>query len=153
MMDQSDDFLPHAYELIIREKHLDSFQHVNNAQYMAIFEEARWEMITSRGYGLKEIQESRIGTVVLECKIRFRREMRLRELIQVQTRVTQLQKKLVTIEQRIVRASVQPDVQKECLADAEFLLGCFDLRARKLVDPSPAWLQGLGLKSSNFSPK
>ncbi len=45
----------HEYQLLIHEGHLDSFGHVNNATYLNLFEEARWDWITARGYGLKEM--------------------------------------------------------------------------------------------------
>ncbi len=32
----------HEYHLLILEKHLDTFGHVNNASYLEILEEARW---------------------------------------------------------------------------------------------------------------
>ncbi len=53
------------YEVIIKEQHLDTFGHVNNAVYMQLFEEARWEFITENGYGLKEIQLLKKGPVIL----------------------------------------------------------------------------------------
>ena len=34
------------YELVIKECHLDSFGHVNNAIYVQLYEEARWDFIT-----------------------------------------------------------------------------------------------------------
>ena len=42
----------HDYQLVIREQHLDTFGHVNNAKYLEILEEARWDLITGNGYGL-----------------------------------------------------------------------------------------------------
>ena len=33
------------YPVIIREQHLDSYGHVNNATYLQLAEEARWEMM------------------------------------------------------------------------------------------------------------
>lgn len=32
----------HEYPVVIREHHLDTFGHVNNAAYLDILEEARW---------------------------------------------------------------------------------------------------------------
>ena len=45
------------YPVQIRERHLDTFGHVNNAKYLELYEEARWEIINSRGYDLKQIQK------------------------------------------------------------------------------------------------
>ena len=41
-----------VYYLIIRESHLDTFGHLNNATYLQLFEEARWDYITNRGFGV-----------------------------------------------------------------------------------------------------
>jgi acyl-CoA thioester hydrolase len=46
----------HTYPLTIKETYLDTFGHVNNAMYLALLEEARWDLITTNGYGLKIIQ-------------------------------------------------------------------------------------------------
>ena len=45
----------HEYELLIHEAHLDTFGHVNNAKYLEVLEEARWDFITRNGYGLDEV--------------------------------------------------------------------------------------------------
>ena len=87
----------HHYRTLIRERHLDTFGHVNNAQYMILFEEARWETITSRGYGLSEVHSTGIGTVVLECTIRFKRELKLREEVTIRTWVIEINKKLIRL--------------------------------------------------------
>ena len=44
-----------SYPLIIKEMDLDTFGHVNNARYLTLFEDARWDLITKNGYGLKKI--------------------------------------------------------------------------------------------------
>ncbi len=43
-----------SYDVLILESHLDTFGHVNNAAYLTLFEESRWDFITKNGYGLKE---------------------------------------------------------------------------------------------------
>ena len=44
-----------TYPVTIKEVYLDTFGHMNNAMYLTLFEEARWEFITQRGFGLKTI--------------------------------------------------------------------------------------------------
>ena len=43
--------------IVIREEHLDTFGHVNNARYLEIFEQARWDFITDNGFGLDYIEQ------------------------------------------------------------------------------------------------
>jgi acyl-CoA thioester hydrolase len=127
----------HQYRTQIRERQLDSFGHVNNAQYLVLFEEARWEMITSRGYGLKDVHENKIGTVILSCAVKFKRELSLREWITIETQLVSIEKKIVTLQHRILKED------GKLAAEAEFTMGCFDLRERKLIQPTEQWLRAI----------
>jgi YbgC/YbaW family acyl-CoA thioester hydrolase len=127
----------HEYRTQIRERHLDSFGHVNNAQYLVLFEEARWEMITSRGYGLKQVHETKIGTVILSCSVKFKRELSLREWITIQTEYVSMEKKIGTLRHVILKDD------GKIAAEAEFKMGCFDLQERKLITPTEQWLRAV----------
>lgn len=133
----------HEYKTEIRERHLDTFGHVNNAQYLMLFEEARWEMITSRGYGLKEVHKNQVGTVVLECSVRFKRELKLRENIVIRTWVSDLRSRIATLRHELVKED------GELAAEASFVMGCFDLKQRKLITPTPQWLSAIGAESQS----
>jgi YbgC/YbaW family acyl-CoA thioester hydrolase len=135
------DFPVHEYRTMIRERHLDSFGHVNNAQYLVLFEEARWEMITSRGYGLQAVKQHEVGTVVLECTVRFKRELGLREEILVRTQVQEVSKKTLVLSHWIVKEG------GAVAAEASFTLGCFDLKHRKLIPLSADWLHAVSGRS------
>jgi YbgC/YbaW family acyl-CoA thioester hydrolase len=140
MIDKNMDFIDfpvHEYPTLIRERHLDAFGHVNNAQYLVLFEEARWEMITSRGYGIREVLSKKIGTVVLECQVRFKRELCLREGVVIRTQVREVSKKTLVLRQEIVKSD------GKIAAEATFTLGCFDLEQRKLIPVSPEWLHAV----------
>ena len=128
----------HEYPVLIREAHLDVFGHVNNAAYLQIFEEARWDWITRGGFGLKEIRERGIGPVVLEIQIRFQREATNREPMIVKSRTLSYDGKVGKVEQILVRA----DGKASCTA--EFTIALFDTRARKLIAPTPEWLKAVG---------
>ena len=41
------------YEFTVVETHLDFMGHMNNATYLQVFEEARWEIVVHRGYDYK----------------------------------------------------------------------------------------------------
>ncbi len=127
----------HEYETQIRERHLDTFGHVNNAQYMVLLEEARWEMITSRGYGLAKVHENSVGTVVLECSIRFRKELKLRELIRIRTKIDSATRMMITLSHQILKED------GVVAAEAKFLMGCFDLKERKLISPTSEWISAV----------
>jgi len=63
----------HLYKVLIREGHLDTFGHVNNATYLQLAEEARWEMLVSSGYGLNVVQQDQKGPTILSTEISFKR--------------------------------------------------------------------------------
>jgi len=128
----------HVYETQIRESHLDSFGHVNHAQYLVLFEEARWELITANGYGLDRVLELGRGPVIVEIRVSFRRELRLRERIRIETECKEYKKKIGRIHQVIRGPS------GELMAEAEVVFGLFDLVARRLVSPTPEWLRAIG---------
>ncbi|OQW46767.1 MAG: thioesterase [Proteobacteria bacterium SG_bin7] len=130
----------YSYPLRIREAHLDTFGHVNNATYLTIFEEARWEIVTSQGYGLDKISETAQGPVILEIQIKFLKELRLRTDSVVKTQILSYHGKISKLKQWI------EDINGEVYVEAEFVAGLFDLKTRKLIPPTPAWLAALGLK-------
>jgi thioesterase III len=126
-------------KVIIREKHLDLFGHVNNATYLELFEEARWDIVHPRGFGLDRVQETMIGPTILDIHLQFRREIRNREEITIRTFVTGFTKKTHTLRQLMINGKGE----EACVAD--FVMGLFDMRARKLIEPTPEWRQAIGI--------
>ena len=127
------------YQVLIKERDLDSFGHMNNANYLTLFEEARWDVITKRGYGLDRIHQLKIGPVLLEVSLKFKHEVQNRETVKITTGVLKHEGKITTLRQ--VMYNSKGDVA--CIAD--FVLGLFDLKARKLIDYTPEWNQALGM--------
>lgn len=123
----------HEYSVLIVESHLDTFGHVNNATYLVLFEEARWDLITSRGFGLKQIQETRLGPVILEAHVKFRREVTNRERLTIRTSLLSYTGKIGRLRQQALKEDGQ------LAADAEFVIALWDIDARKMVPPTPAW--------------
>jgi thioesterase-3 len=128
-----------SYPLMIRENHLDTFGHVNNATYLTLLEEARWEFLTRNGYGLKKIKALGLGPVILEIKLIFLKELRLRENIVIETEMITYENKIGKLSQKIVRDS-------DVCCTAELTVGLFDLSERKLVVPTQEWLEAIGLR-------
>lgn len=127
-----------SYPLIIKETYLDSFGHVNNAAYLTLLEEARWDLITKNGYGLKKIQETGLGPTVLEIKLIFLKEMRPRDEIIIETQLLSYERKVGKLSQKMIR-------QGEICCEAEFIFGLFSLTERRLVLPTTEWLQAIGV--------
>ena len=129
-----------SYEILIRESHLDTFGHVNNATYLALMEEARWDVITKGGYGLRDIQKAGQGPVILEVNLKFLSEIRLREKILITVEMIDYKGKIGHLKQQMIKDD------GTVAAEAVFVFGLFDLKARKLVEPTPAWKNALGLE-------
>jgi YbgC/YbaW family acyl-CoA thioester hydrolase len=127
------------YPLMIREFHLDTLGHVNNATYVAIFEEARWDLITKRGYGLKEVHEKKISPIILEIEIKFKREVKCRENVVIKSHCHDYKSKIGKITQVLVNE------KGEDACEAVITFGLFDMKTRKLISPTQDWLKAVGL--------
>lgn len=132
----------YEYEKMILEQHLDTFGHVNNAVYLSIYEEARWDFITKNGLGLKEILESKIGPVILDLQLTFKSELGNREKIKIITQANPLMRNkfVMSLEQKILKEN------GKVASTMSLSVGLMDLSLRKLISPTPEWLSALGLK-------
>ena len=126
------------YQMLIREHHLDSFNHVNNAAYLEILEDARWEFLNIRGFGLNKIHQLGVGPVVLECHIKFIKELKLRQTITIESQMNSYEKKIGVMRQEIFNE------QRESCSLATMTFGFFDMEKRKLILPSSEWLEAIG---------
>lgn len=124
----------YTYPLIISEVYLDSFGHVNNAAYLTLFEEARWDLLNKNNYGIAKIKESQLGPTVLEIHMRYLKELRPRDEIIITTQALSYEGKIGRLQQSMLR-------QNEPCCVAEFVIGLFDLKNRKLVMPTEEWLR------------
>jgi thioesterase-3 len=127
-------------EFTVLETHLDTFGHMNHATYLQIFEQERWNFITSRGYGLREIQTTQIGPTILEAKIQYRRELRLREVVTIESYCLDYKGKIGRVFQRMLNS------KGDEAATLEVTIGLFDMKARKLIAPSEEWLKAIGFQ-------
>jgi acyl-CoA thioester hydrolase len=134
----------HEYMVAIREHHLDTFGHVNNATYLDLFEEARWDLISRNGYGLDEVHRLKVGPTVLEVRVRFARELRNRQQVTIRTWLESYSGKIGKLAQQI------RDEGGELCTDALFTIGLFDMTSRRLVRPTPEWIAALGLRQDEL---
>ncbi len=130
-----------SYPVKILEHHLDAYGHVNNVAYIALFEEARWDMITAKGCGLDHVRSSNVGPVVLEIQCKFRRELRLRQDVIIRSVMQSWRGKI-----GVMRQSIE-DRDGTLFCEALITMGFFDLGTRRLVPPSSDWCRALGISS------
>lgn len=129
-----------SYKVTIKEFHVDSYGHVNNATYLALYEEARWEVITAQGFGFKEIHKIKKGPVILEVNLKFKKEIELRENILITTELLSYQGKVGQLQQQMLKED------GSVASEAIFTFGLFDMKERKLVEPTPEWRKALGME-------
>jgi thioesterase-3 len=126
------------YPLMIRESQVDTLGHINNATYLVIFEDARWDLITKNGFGLKEVHEKMVSPVILEINIKYLKEVRARTNAVVKTQSIDFQGKIGKLKQTL---ELDGGV---AACEAIVTYGVFDLRTRKLILPTPEWLKAIG---------
>lgn len=131
------EFKEFEYTVLIKESHLDSFGHVNNAAYLTLYEEARWDFITRNGYGLEVIQREKKGPVVLDVSLRFKRELVNRQTIRIVSKTESLSGKIMKMTQQMVNE------KGEIASEAFFTFGFMDMKLRKLVEMPTAWTQAV----------
>ena len=131
----------YEYSLTIKEHHLDTFGHVNNGKYLEIFEEARWELIRPSGFSLEEVLRNQVGPVILAINMQFKKELRNQDQIVITTECTSYQGKIGELTQVMKKN----DGEEACVA--KFTFGLFDLKARKLMTPTPQWMKAIGMPS------
>jgi acyl-CoA thioester hydrolase len=132
----------YEYQLTILEQHLDTFGHVNNAKYLELYEEARWDFITKNGLGLKEIMETKVGPVILDLNVTFKAELTNREKITIisQARKEMRNKFVLVLDQKMVKAD------GKIASTITLSIGLMDLKLRKLASPTKELMQALGVE-------
>lgn len=128
-----------SYPLTIKEGHLDTFNHVNNATYLQLLEEARWEIIANNGYGIEEIKRKGIGPVVLEIHIKYKKELKLREKIVIETKCVGVEGKVTSLQQEI------KNQEGKVCATALVTVAVFDINTRKIISLPEDWLEAVGI--------
>ena len=134
------------YRTEIIERDLDTFGHVNNSVYLQLYEAARWDFITKGGFGLKTVQADRQGPVLLELHLNFKRELLNRQKILITSQFRGMKNKLVML----LRQEIIKQESNKLASSVDIILGFMDLKKRKLIYPTPKWLQALGLSEDEI---
>ncbi len=78
--------MKYSFKTKVRGYELDSYGHVNNAVYISYTEQARWEILKEAGL-LDVFLHTNLLLVVTETNIRYMRELKLLDEINVETTV------------------------------------------------------------------
>jgi acyl-CoA thioester hydrolase len=105
---------------------------------MHLFEEARWAMLESVGFSKKKVEESGFGPVLVEAHLYYKRELEAETQLEIETQIMDGERRLFKITQWL-----RDDAGTVC-AEADFKLGYFDLKTRRLISPPPEWASAFG---------
>lgn len=127
-----------TYKKQILENHLDTFGHVNNATYLQIYEEARWDFITQNGFGLDKVQQLQMGPVILEIGLTFKRELVNRQWIEIKSETSDIVNPLVM---KLSQAMINEE--GKVASSLDLTVGLMDMKKRKLIRPTKQWLKAI----------
>src|SRR5262249_61568394 len=75
---------PFSIQLFARWPDMDFNQHMRNAAYLGASEDCRMRFLTERGFGAGELARRRIGPVVLEDRLVYKKELALLDSFRVE---------------------------------------------------------------------
>lgn len=130
---------PFTYRTTTTADQVDVMGHLNNAAYLAIFEAARWAVLTETGVRWEELTRLGVGPVILDVALRFRREVGAGQALVVETTYEPRSPRRFTVQQRML------DPEGGVRATATLSSGFLHVASRRLVDAPPELLAALGI--------
>ncbi|MBO6516917.1 MAG: acyl-CoA thioesterase [Bacteroidia bacterium] len=121
--------MPESRLIRIRGFHCDAYGHVNNARYLELLEEARWEALVKNDV-LKHFEALGLQFFIVNVNISFKKPVVPNDLADVQTSVKEFGRMSITFLQEIY-----VDNALTTQADVTFVL--FDTKASKPTSLTP----------------
>lgn len=128
----------YIYEFKVEKDLLDAYGHVNNAKYLNLYEDARWDILKKNAINRKDIKEKKIGPVILEVNVRFSRELLPGQVIKIETTSRKKNDLVLYFEQVMINE------EGKIASKALFTAALFDLKKRKMIKPDEKWLKAFG---------
>jgi thioesterase-3 len=94
-------------QLTVRGYELDSFGHVNHANYLRYLEHARWEMLAQEGITLPFLEERKRWPIIRKIEIEYLKPAFMSELLEVVTQCVDHGNASSIFQQTILRAGVE----------------------------------------------
>jgi len=123
---------PYVQEYRARWADMDFNQHMRNAAYLGVAEETRLRFLESGGWPMAELYRRKLGPVVVEDVLTYRKELRLLEPFRVDMAIAAIapDARKMKVRNRFFR-----DSDGAHCATVETLILWFDLEARRTVVP------------------
>ena len=130
---------PFVQEYRARWADMDFNQHMRNAAYLGVAEETRLRFMDANGWTMGEFSRRRLGPVVLEDVLSYRKELRLLEPFRVELAVAAItdDARRLRVRNRFIRGA-----DGAVCATVESLVMWLDLDQRRTIVPPPelAWV-------------
>jgi acyl-CoA thioester hydrolase len=126
-----------SVRVAVRGYETDTQGHLNQAVYLQYAEHARWSYLQAAGVRQSELLAKGVGPVILETTVKYRRELRAGDEVDVFCRFVWGEGRTFRLEQRIVRAD------GVLAAEITGICGFLDLTARRLVEDAREPLRSL----------
>ena len=127
------------YHTQIKKEMLDDYGHVNNARYLELYEQARWNVFEQTSDGKMILEQNDIGIVILEVFIKFKNEITLKDDLIIESESENRGDRIFIINQKINNSNGQIH------STATFKAALFNLKTRKIVKADSIWLKALGV--------
>ncbi|MFE7318402.1 acyl-CoA thioesterase [Streptomyces sp. NPDC057555] len=128
---------PFTVPITVRGYETDTQGHLNQSVYLQYAEHARWSALQAAGIPQRTMVARGIGPVTLETTIRYRRELRAGDEVEVSCAFVWRAGKTFVIEQTVRKAdgTLSAEISAVC--------GLLDLTARRLLDDPRSALREL----------
>jgi acyl-CoA thioester hydrolase len=93
-------------QIEVRGYELDSFGHVNHANYLGYLEHARWRMLAEEGITLPKLQVLKRWPVIAQMELKYLKPTFMGDLLEVETRCVDHSKIGFTFEQIIKKGDL-----------------------------------------------
>ncbi|MFD0686534.1 acyl-CoA thioesterase [Actinomadura fibrosa] len=125
---------PFTVRVTVRAYELDTQGHLNSAVYHQYGDHARWECLRAAGVSVDELIATGVGPVTLENTIRYHRELRAGDDVDITCTFAWGEGRTFRIKQELRRAD------GALAAEISSVGGLMDLAERRLVpDPGERW--------------
>ena len=90
----------------VRGYELDSFGHVNHAEYVSYLEHARWKLLEEEGITLEKMRDWKRWPVIAEIDVKYLKPTFMGDVLSVNTRIVGHTRVSFDIEQQILKNEV-----------------------------------------------
>src|SRR5438477_8194873 len=123
---------PFAIPLFARWPDMDFNQHMRNAAYLGAAEDCRVRFLGEAGFGVDELRRRRVGPVVLEDRLAYKKELALHEAFRVDLAMVAITRDARRMK---LRNAVHRERDGALAATIESVVLWLDLEARRPIVP------------------